>query len=760
MGASERMLADVPALGMGTQPGIRSGSGALAPALTALFASTLFVSAGLIFVVQPMFARMVLPHLGGSPAVWNTCVVFFQAAMLAGYAYAHLSTRWLAPARQAVVHMALLAGAAVVLPIAMPSGWSAPIDGTPVPALLLVLAVALGLPFFAVAATAPLLQHWFSRTAHPSARDPYFLYAASNAGSMLALVGYPFLIEPGWTLSQQSTGWTAAYGLLAVLIAACAWSSRARWPGEGAVTAAEGTQRTLDPTAGPAMADVTPLRRLRWVALAAVPSSLLLGVTTFLTSDVAAVPLLWTLPLALYLLTFVIAFSVRPIVSSRLSQQAMAVFVLPLVVSIVAGVGDPLWLLMPLHLAAFFACALVLHGLLARDRPHTSHLTEFYLWISVGGLLGGVFNTLVAPLVFTSVLEYPLAVALACALRAGAPAGGSTRPRVADLALPLVFAVAVVGGVASLKAAFGGPALLLAAIAAACASYVWCARRPLRFASAILLVVTGGTLFLQQGGDLIHAERTFFGVLRVKVDRHTGVLSLLHGRTIHGEQDPARPNEPMSYYHPAGPIGQMLGEASFAPPRVAVVGLGTGGLAAYARPGQQWTFYEIDPAVERVARTPAFFTYLSACGDACQVVLGDARLSLEARAPGAYDFIVLDAFSSDAIPAHLVTREAMELYVSRLAPDGLIAFHISNRHLDLRPVLGALAESLGLRALVQFYRPAGDAGEGRPSEWAVLARSDARLAALAADARWDVLPSGRARPWTDDYSDILSVLRY
>jgi spermidine synthase len=724
------------------------------PTLTWTFGAALFLSAALLFFVEPMFAKMVLPLLGGSPAVWNTCVVFFQATMLAGYAYAHLTTKHLLLTRQAGLHVALILAAGLVLPIAIPDGWAPPVDSTPIPALMLLLVVALGAPFFVVSSTAPLLQRWFSHTSHPSARDPYFLYAASNLGSIVALLGYPFVVEPRWPLSDQSAGWSGAYLLFGALTGVCAFAAvRPRAP-----------RAIQTGVVGPPPDALTWRRRARWVALAAVPSSLMLGVTTFLSTDVAAMPLLWTIPLALYLLTFVIAFSTRRIVPRPVGLGAMTVLVLPLVMLSTFGLAEPVWLLIPLHLVGFLACALVLHDELARDRPATNYLTEFYLWIAFGGLVGGMFNTLVAPLVFTSVAEYPLGFVAAAALRPrirrrrSAARAGLTA---ADVALPLAL-----GGVATallwgLRSDLIGSTAASALIGLIAVLYLACAERPARLGLGLGLALGGTMVFGPQGLDRLHAERTFFGVLRVAAEEDSSVHKLFHGSTLHGEQDidPSRRSEPRTYYHPTGPVGQAFETLGARFSEVAVVGLGAGSLAAYARPGQQWTFYEIDPAVERIARSREYFTYLADCGGRCRVVLGDARLSLAAAEGARYDAIVLDAFSSDAIPIHLLTEQALGLYLSRLAASGIIAVHVSNRHLDLSPVVGALAARAGLSSLERFHE-----SESQPavssSRWILLARSSETFGALATDARWEPVPTVASRVWTDDYSDILSALKW
>lgn len=709
----------------------------------------MLVSAALLFFVEPMFAKMVLPRLGGSPAVWNTCVVFFQGAMLAGYAYSHVITRRLRLWQQIALHGAVLVAVALSLPIAIPEGWAPPVDRTPVPALLGLLLTAIGAPFFAVAATAPLVQKWLSHTDHPSATDPYFLYAASNAGSIVALLGYPLIAEPMWTLSFQSQGWTAGYLVLAILIGACASAVWCRRSNNLPAVARSNAEPRI------AEASVTWLRRARWMALAFVPSSLMLAVTTFVSTDIAAVPLLWIAPLTIYLLSFVIAFATRRVMSERFWWRSMAILLFPLTFAIIARLPGPLEFLIPLHLAAFFACAVVLHRELARDRPTTRHLTEFYLWLSIGGVLGGAFNTFLAPYAFADVIEYPAALILACALSPRTTSGRESRA--VEFGLPLGLGAGALAIVLLLKTGGVSPAVI--GVAAALVVIYWaCSRRPLRLACGLALVFLVGFTMAEREGDLLHAERTFFGVLRVRAIERDRVHALFHGSTIHGEQsvDPVRKHEPGLYYSKEGPVGQLFAALSDRFRRVGVIGLGTGTMAVYATPNQHWTFYEIDPAVERIARTSRFFTYLDDCGTRCNVVLGDARLSL-ARESGQYDAIILDAFSSDAVPVHLLTKQALQLYLERLSKTGVLAFHISNRHLGLRPVIGALTHDVGLSGRVQLHRPR-DSSNGTTSEWVVMARSKELLGTLATDSQWQELAGDTRYLWTDDYSNILSVL--
>ncbi len=731
--------------------------------LIVIYTLAIFVSATLLFVVQPMFARMVLPLLGGSPAVWNTALVFYQAALLVGYGYAHLSTRLLGVRRQALLHMPLLLLPLLVLPMAIPAGWTPPIDSSPIPWMLSLLAAVVGLPFVVVSSSSPLLQKWFAATGHRSAADPYFLYAASNLGSMLALLSYPLLLERTLRLREQSQLWSAGYLLLVGLVAACAvllWRSP---PSVGAAPATADAER------------LAPRRVLRWILLAFVPSSLMTSVTTYISTDIAAIPLLWVVPLALYLLTFTLVFAARPPLPHRWMLRAMPLALLPLVFVLLSGLNQPILLIILLHLAAFFVVAMVCHGMLAQDRPPVQSLTAFYMWMSFGGMLGGLFNAIVAPLLFTSIAEYPLVLFVACLALPGLLPPGRAQPaqRLLDALLPATLAVAGVTLARLLPALGAVPLSLAQALGYALpllAGLLFALRgQTLRFALTVGALLLAGTLLGGRLGDSIYTERSFFGVHRVVLftladsgDYH----GLVHGNTLHGtqSQDPARAREPLNYYYPSGPVGQAfeaLGPRHAGRP-VAVVGLGAGSLGCYARPGQPWTFYEIDPAVARIARDPALFTFLRDCAPDARIVLGDARLSLESAPDGGYGMIFLDAYSSDAPPLHLLTREALALYQRKLAPGGVLLFHLTNRHLDLEAVLGALAQDAGLVALLGEERaidPADSARAKAPSRWMAMARSAADLGPLAGDARWRSPQSPAGTPvWTDDFSSLITVL--
>ena len=731
---------------------------------TLLFGVTIFVSSALLFSIQPLIAKMLLPLLGGTPAVWNTCMVFFQAVLLAGYAYALLVSRW-PLRRQLIAQLALLCLAFVSLPIGLSASWSnsVPANGDPSLWLLACLAATVGLPFFIISSNSPLLQKWFSRTTTDSARDPYFLYAASNAGSLLSLLAYPILLEPFFTLRTQSRLWTILYALMVLLIGVHALllyrSANAPKIAAPEVLVNEEPGLTLK-------------RRLRWLLLAFAPSSLMLGVTNYIMTDIASVPLLWIIPLALYLLTMVFAFARRQLVSSRLADLVVpgaTVVLLMLYLADSSGRGSRM--LIALHLAYFFFAALMCHSQLAADRPGPTHLAQFYVWLSLGGVLGGVFNALVAPLVFSSVVEYPLAIVLSCLLLPKVTKTEAEpvalRARRLDFATPvLIFALTIgLAWVADTVAPAQMSGSVFVVALPLFVSYPL-RKRPVRFALSLGAVILAAGLMTGVSGGILHAQRNFFGVLRVTDDRSRELHSFLHGSTVHGRQSTLAEHrcEPLSYYHREGPLGRIFSQVARSRPaaNVGIIGLGTGATASYARAGEHWTFYEINPAVVSIARSPQYFSYLSDCMSApVQIVLGDARLQLHDAPDRAYDLIVLDAFSSDAIPVHLMTQQALDLYLAKLKPAGLIVFHISNRNLELSQVVADLAQSRQLSCLsMRDVTPPQPNGKD-PSHWVVVARNIDDYGALVNDSFARRLNgSGGDRVWTDDFSNILSVFKW
>jgi hypothetical protein len=727
-------------------PALRHARYALVPT----YALASFVAAFLVFQVEPMAAKMVLPLFGGAASVWATALVFFQAVLLLGYLYAHVSVRLLGPRRQALVHAGVLLAAALALPIGR--GLSPPEGHSPQLWLLIVLAAAFGAPFFAITSAAPLLQRWLSETAHPAAKDPYFLYAASNAGSLIGLLAYPLLVEPRLSLDRQAAAWSVGYAIFVGLAVCCAAAMFAY---------ARREQREQGSAVSPALGWRT---RLRWTAMAFVPSSLLLGVTTHITTDIASVPLVWVVPLAVYLLTFVIAFSRAGARATRVAAMVLPGAVALVIASLLGVFHLPIAGSIALHVTTLALVGVLAHGRLAGERPPADRLTEFYLLLSVGGVLGGCFNALVAPHVFDAVVEYPLVLGLALLLRPARPVV-HTRSRRAralrELNIGLVFTCAVLASLAVATEVAGsgrnGQQLALGACTLATLAF---ARKPVRFA-VVASTLLGLFVLSQSSGNV---ERTFYGVIRVTQGKSERWL--IHGSTVHGIQslDPRYRSQPLSYYGRRGPAGDafqvLQAEKRFR--RVSIVGLGVGSLAAYARPGQTFTFYEIDPAVVRVASDPSLFTYLSGARGSVHVVVGDGRISLQHTRNGTEDMVVLDAFNSDSIPVHLMTREAFRLYLTKLNPNGVLLVHVTNRYLDLAPVVGAIARDLGLHAVTRFHAvdPVRLRIGEQPSQWIALARDRARLGGLER-RHWSPLPADPGeRAWTDDFSNILSAIKW
>ena len=724
---------------------------------TRLYGVVVFTGAWLIFWVQPLTVRGVLPVLGGSPAVWNTAMVFFQAALLGGYALAHFLARNTTPRGQLIAISVLWAGIALTAPVGTLKLFGEAPDGlAPTLWLLGTLAGALGLAFVAVSILTPLVQHWLARSgAGAASADPYFLYAASNAGSAGALLAFPFLIEPFLGLADQTWLWSAAaLGLVPFLLVFLRAAARGAAPVEGAE--AMSRPRTA----------VLPVVRI--LALSAVPSALLLGVTRYATTDVAAVPLLWVLPLGLYLATFVHAFARRPIVSQSILARLVAPALIALMMLyllnrtvLVFGVA---------HLFVFVLAALYCHGQLARLRPPVSDLTCFYLLISTGGLIGGMSVVLVAPLVFADVYEYPIALALVAALL---PASTMKLRHAHYTAAGVALAVVVTGLVAILdgvgRAEEGGLSpftigLCVILVVLAAPGLLILRSRPALLAGTLLLVFLVPTLIARYGDGHVAVERTFFGTYRIT--ESDGLRSFYHGTTLHGAER-HRPDgtvdSRITYYGADTPYAEVMTSLVRRPDPIVIgiAGLGTGSLACFARPGDEVRIYEIDPAVVRLARD--HFAALRNCAPEAAVGVGDARLLL-AREDVAFDVLALDAFSSDAIPVHLLTLEAVRTYLRVLAPDGVLAIHISNRHIDLEPVVAALAASTGLVARRKFFSAPEAQSETQAStssHLVVLTRDHATLDALHLDEGW--VPLGapdRVRVWTDDYTSIVPLLRW
>ena len=736
-----------------------------------LFAVAIFTSAALVFVVQPMVTKLVLPMLGGSPSVWNTSMVFFQTALLAGYGYAHALQRVRSIRAQVGLHLGLLVLAALFLPLRVSGLLGDPDPAAPSAWLLATLTLSIGAPFAVLSATAPLLQAWYARVraGKPDGQNPYVLYAASNLGSFLALLAYPLAIEPLATLSGQRLGWSGGYAAFVLMIVALAlvvWRRR-----EDATTRIEPAPLERSPA-------IAWRKKGLLVLLAAAPSSLMLGVTTHLSTDVASAPFLWVVPLALYLLTFVIAFQSRPLIPLPITLVLQAAVVALCLVMTPFRTGN--WpMMVAIHLAAFFLTTLMCHQLMARRRPAPDRLTEFYLLMSLGGVVGGAFTALLAPVIFKGVWEYPLVMVLVALFRPALKSeigksavilmvGGliiAASPPILswvfqndwDLAwkfnrmFPLrmqQLAITILGGVAIIGFLLRG--------------------RPWFFA-ALLAAITVSGHYIARGYEAAITERSFFGVMKVSPttdDRMGGTVHvLMHGTTLHGAQarDPGFACLPTLYYAPSTPIGQ----ATQAVQRrgwgvnIGVVGQGSGAMAGYKRPDDTMTFFEIDPAVDRLSRDPKWFTFINGCAQGpVRTVLGDARLTMGREPAGSYDLLLIDAFSSDAVPTHLLTQEAIAGYLKLLKPNGVVILHLSNRNLDITGPAEAAARALNVPFLHQIYAENSDAPDmaEASTEAIILSPTAAGLAEFQTDPRWNAGETTDVRPWTDDYVNLFGAV--
>lgn len=723
-----------------------------------LFAGTLFVSASLMFVLQPLFGKILLPLLGGSPAVWNTCMVFYQSILFLGYLYAHaLSTRY-QNRPQILIHLAVILISLLALPVALPDNTIPPTDSNPTLWLCWTLFLAIGLPFFVLSTTAPLIQKWFSNIGHESSDDPYFLYAASNTGSLLALLSYPFLLEPTIGLANQQSYWSIGYVLLCVLIAICALSlwKRQQQPDNNPEINA------------PVADDLTWTTKLHWLALAFVPSSLLLGLTNFISTDIASVPLLWIIPLTVYLLSFIIVFSQWNDTLHPWMVKLQPFVLIPFIAYAFVNPADlPYWVYLILHVLAFFFAIMVCHGELAKGRPPTQHLTSFYLIMSFAGMLGGMFNTFVAPFVFDGIYEYPLMIVAALLLR---PWLVATRLQWQFIVPAVLLSIGLIlyASVNDLLQYFDNIALSLIALSVL---VYFLRKQTLSYALTIGVIMFLALSLHGLSSHTLYQERSFFGVMAVRESVLTDEKNqpeiyheLFHGTTKHGAQrlPESLAKIPLTYYSQPGPMGQLFKtfDAASANWNIGVVGLGAGALACYAKPNQHWTLYEIDPLVIDIAKNTDYFTYLSRCLPNAAMRVGDARLALEKEPDQHFDLLMMDAFSSDAVPTHLITKEALELYFKKLKPNGILAFHITNRHLALKKVLSIHAEQAHFAALIQEFK----APENMPlvvdTDWVVIARQPETLTPLTLSllGTWQTMPLYfDMHPWTDDYTNIVKI---
>jgi spermidine synthase len=728
-----------------------------------VFTVTIFLSAFLLFSVQPFFAKIVLPKLGGSPAVWSVAMVFFQAMLLAGYAYAHFITTRLSLRNAAAVHLAVMAVALFFLPIAVPAGFSEPPATGQIPWLFMLFAAAVGVPFFAVSANGPLLQAWFSRSGHPHAADPYFLYGASNVGSFASLILYIVLIEPTMAVPAQSLAWATGFVLLGSGIAACAFMALAG--GRRSLAAAH---HDVDVSTGSSVRPKSDWRlRAKWVGLAAVPSGLLVAVTAQITMDVAAAPFLWVLPLSLFLLTFVIAFARQPIVQVGTLSRILPLMAAMVVLVIVFGLNLPIWLTLTVHLGFFFVAALLAHSVLVSLRPAAEELTGFYFWMSAGGVIGGALVTLASPLVFDWIAEYPLLILAALACRPETWSGSRKELSVHLAAATLFVLVLNYPPIAEQIRSQAGGFYIVMIVGLPLLAIALRYRNETIHAALALAAI--GTVFSLNAShaDLFNA-RSFFGVVRVSPSSDGSYTELSHGTTKHGamlNSERGRKPTPMAYYHESGGIARALfavqSRLAGRPANMGVVGLGSGAILCHRKPGETWTSYEIDQVIVTAASDPKLFGFVPYCGNGDPILVGDGRLLLAREPAGKFDYLLIDAFSSDSIPVHLLTVEALRLYADKLTADGLVTIHISNRHMELGSVIAALARETDMTGRIGTFSRPKELGESMPvyaSNVVVLAKSEKALGTIADDPRWRKLDARQTAPWTDDYSNVIAAI--
>lgn len=729
--------------------------------MVAVYALTSILSAFLVFFIQPVVAKIALPTLGGTPAVWNGCMLFFQAMLLGGYLYANVLSNRVRLQIQPFIHIALLALALVTFPMQFNGMEGVDPATRPMLWLMSMLLFSVGVPFFVISATAPLLQRWFSHTNHRDAANPYFLYAASNIGSMGALLCYPFFIEPFYELLKQVRSWESGVMLLAVLFVPVAWFLLSHIK----------RQVFVEPVydeAIPIAKQVSWGQRGEWVVYSAVPASLLYGVTTYLTTDIAPIPFLWVLPLSLYLFTFILVFSTKPR-GGDLAQKVHPVAVGMLCMFMVLPFTG--MAVLSIHLAVYVVVTLSVHTQLSRSKPEARHLTEFFLWMSLGGVLGGAFNTLAAPHIFNSVVEYPLALLLSCLLLPKVPGLRLQLRRHGRVVAVCLVAMAVayialpwLGGVIAPYAEsvkdFGtnmasgliiGQAVLLCIVLTRYRNQVVA----LVACLAAIFVVMQMAAPLTTNADKLLKDRSVFAVYEVEYRREAKANFLVQGSTVHGIQK-RNPEQRLNAYGYYSEVVPLIREMTSDKSRVALIGLGAGALVCAGDEDDVYDVYEIDPLIYQIASDSRYFSYLEDCPVKKQVLLGDGRMRIAEQPDEVYDLIIIDAFNSDAIPLHLLTRQAIEGYRRKLKKDGGILFHISNRYIDLRPALSTIAHAEGVQAYTRYLDDRQDETHFA-SLWVVLTGN--AQAASRLENGWQPLSINEPRYlWTDSYSNIFTSL--
>jgi len=728
------------------------------------FTTSMLISALLLFFVQPMFTKMVLPLLGGSSGVWNTAMVFFQTVLLGGYLYAHLLTKFFNFKTQIMIHGLMMLVSIIFLPIAVPSEWAQPVAGTPVLWLIGLFTVVLGMPFFALSANAPLMQKWFSYTSHEKADDPYFLYAASNVGSLFSLLSYPILIEPLFKVSEQSFAW--AFGFVALMIGLMACGMLAH-------SMRKGYSKTSSDVAADMSSEkqkkIKASDRIFWTLCAIIPSGLMLAVTTHITSNIASAPLLWVLPLALYLLTFIIAFAPKPYLATKLLGYLFLPAAGLMILSAKLHLGDHIGAgpEVILHLIGFFIITQFCHNRLAENRPSATNLTEFYFFMSLGGVLGGASIALLAPLMFVNSYEYSMMiVASAFVVSINGFKLKFTKQTLLFSAVLLIGVLWLVGIVPSIEDKIFGK-ILLGYSVLLLVLYIMLKPAYLKNALYVMSIWALASGLTIENSSNIFADRSFFGISRVTAEQTDDGLvhDFIHGNTVHNRQLRGEANEayPLSYYAPEGSFGQAIDavRADKGRLKVAAIGLGAGALACHIQKDEDWVFYEIDPLVEKMARDPALFSFIDKCAPDVPIKIGDARLTLADEAKGSHDMIIVDAFSSDAIPAHLMTVEALELYQSLLKEDGFVFFHTSNRNLDVTSVAINIAEAAGYGSRATLFISDKTMKHHKlvNSSAAVMVGKEASLERIFADnPDWK---KQKGNPivgiWSDDFTHILGA---
>lgn len=752
-----------------------------------VFSITLFLSAFLLFSIQPLFGKMILPLLGGTPAVWNLAMLFYQGVLLLGYLYAHISSKYLNIRTQGILQIALFVVFALILPFGIAAGVEPPTAPSQIPLWQFTLmATAIGGPFFVLAGCAPMLQHWFYHTDHKDAGNPYFLYAASNVGSMLALLSYPFFFEPAYTLPEQSLLWKYGYlaliGLIALSLSFVWYRKRKQDDTHPDHPAHIADPQNNDDALQSTQHDHTiiyggqPNWRLRfiWLLLSFLPSSLMLGVTTYISTDIAAFPLLWVVPLALYVVTFIIAFSNRQFVSLRVIRGVYTMMLYITMITFVIHIPFNGFTLVGIHFFTFFAAALLCHITLVSKRPAPRYLTEFYLIMSVGGVCGGIFNSLLAPVIFTLPIEYGLILGATAFIRymniPGQSISHIKEQMLSNTGIGVTILLIFVMMVLQWAGAISSISLLLLTLL--CFILLLIAVESKRWLFGMTIFVFFATFhgnFTVPNTDEIYKKRNFFGVMRVYKDHTNHLVRFFDGTTMHGSQS-TRPDYkmmPFSYYYKTSGGGNVMTyfDHIAGPQKIALIGLGTGSLVCCTKPERFYDIYEINPDIVKMAENKDYFSYLSDCGSPYKIILGDARLKLRNAEDHSYDVIYLDAFSSDNIPIHLITKEAFQLYFQKLKPNGVIVTHITNRYLDLKPIVAAQAKALGAGSLFKIDPP----GKVNPDDphsvnylatiYGVVSKDKQRLKDIDKNyPLWagDVTPAPRV--WTDNYANPLSVM--